>query len=162
MEACMAPDFSGPLDIGDATNVAILEALSADPRISTAELARKIGMSGPAVRERVSRLEETGVIRGYRVDINPRALGYAVTAFVRVRPMLGQLPKLIKLAQETPEVIECHRITGEDCFMMKLCIRSIDTLDTVLDAFLAYGQTTTSIIQSSPVALRTPPVCGPK
>jgi Lrp/AsnC family leucine-responsive transcriptional regulator len=81
-----------------------------------------------------------------------------VTVIVRVRPMPGQLPRLVELAREIPNVVECHRITGEDCFLMKVHLESIEVLDTVLDRFLAFGQTTTSIVQSSPVPARALPL----
>ena len=139
-------------------NVEILKILSDNPRIANAELARAVSMSGPAVRERVQRLEEAGVIRGVRLDLDPRLLGYPVAVMVRVRPLPGQIGKIIELAQATPRVVECHRITGEDCFILRLHLESIDILDSVLDAFLIHGQTTTSIIQSSPVPMRPLPL----
>jgi len=142
----------------DPTNVAIVRALSYRPRIATSELAREIGMSAPAVRERIQRLEETGVIVGARLDLDPAQLGFPVGAFIRVRPLAGQLQKIVELANRTPRVIECHRITGEDCFLMRVQIESIERLDEILDAFLVFGQTTTSIIQSSPVQLRSLPL----
>jgi Lrp/AsnC family leucine-responsive transcriptional regulator len=123
-----------------------------------AELARRVGMSSPAVTERVRRLEEAGVIAGYRLDINPLALGLPLAAYLRVRPNPGQLSRVAELARSIPEVVECHRVTGEDCFVIKLLIPAMDQLDRVLDRFLFYGTTTTSIIQSSPVPLRPPPV----
>jgi Lrp/AsnC family transcriptional regulator, leucine-responsive regulatory protein len=144
--------------LADSTNVAILRELTNFPRISTAELAKTTGMSAPAVRERVRRLEEAGIIRGCRLDLDPRQLGYPVAVMVRIRPMPGQLQKIIELAQLTPRVVECHRITGEDCFILRMHLESIEVLDSVLDAFLIYGQTTTSIIQSSPVPLRSLPL----
>ena len=118
-------------------------------------------MSAPAVRERVLRLEEAGVIRGYRLDLDAAALGYPITAYVRVRPAPGQLTKVAELARALPQVVECHRVTGEDCFVLKVCLPSIDSLDQVLDQFLAYGQTTTSIIQSTPVPPRSLPLPNP-
>jgi Lrp/AsnC family transcriptional regulator, leucine-responsive regulatory protein len=145
----------------DPVHVQILRALSANPRIPNAELARLVGMSGPAVRERVQRLEEVGLIRGIRLELDPALMGYPVALMVRIRPMPGQIQKIIELARNTPRVVECHRITGEDCFLMRLHLESIDLLDGVLDTFLLYGQTTTSIIQSSPVPLRPLPLpCG--
>lgn len=144
--------------LADPINLALLKELSADPRVTTSELARRVGMSAPAVRERVQRLEESGVIAGYRTDLSPKALGYPITVIVRVRPMPGQLPKIVELARETPNVVECHRITGEDCFLMKVHLESLDSLDGVLDRFLVYGQTTTSIVQSSPVPPRALPL----
>ena len=144
----------------DAKNLKLLRELRGDPRLSIAELARRIGLSAPAARERLARLEETGVIRGWRVDLDPRALGYEVAAYVRVRPAPGQLPKVAQLAQKMPQVVECHRVTGEDCFVLKVHIESMDGLDRVLDRFLAFGQTTTSIIQSTFVEPRALPLPG--
>ena len=145
-------------DALDEKNLQLLRLLQADPRRPVSELARKIGMSAPAVRERLARLEDAGVIRGYRVDLDPKALGLPIAAVVRVRPAPGQLQRVAELAQAMPNVTECHRITGEDCFLVKLHIAAIDDLDRVLDRFLAYGTTTTSIVQSSPVPPRAPPL----
>ncbi len=144
----------------DDTNVRILAALGADPRASAAELARRVGMSAPAVRERVARLEETGVIRGYRVDIDPSAIGLPVAAWVRVRPGPGQLSKIAELATRTPQVSECDRISGEDCFLAKIHVASIGALETVLDQFLLFGQTVSSVVVSTPVPPRTPAAPG--
>jgi Lrp/AsnC family leucine-responsive transcriptional regulator len=142
----------------DARNVQILTLLQDDPRMSVSELARRVGMSAPATRERIQRLEEAGIIRGWRLDIDPAALGYPIAAFVRVRPMPGRLPKIAELAASLPQVVECHRITGEDCFIMQVRLESLDSLDVILDQFLAYGQTTTSIVQSTPVPPRHLPL----
>jgi Lrp/AsnC family leucine-responsive transcriptional regulator len=144
--------------LSDPINLRILAALLEDPRISNADIARAVGMSGPSVRERVQRLEESGLIRGTRLELDPVLLGYPVAVMVRIRPMPGQLPKIVELARNTPRVVECHRITGEDCFILRAHLESIDVLDNLLDGFLAYGQTTTSIIQSSPVPLRALPL----
>lgn len=142
----------------DRRNVELLRLLCDEPRLGVSELARRVGMSAPAVRERVLRLEEAGVIRGYRLDIDPVALGYPVSAYVRVRPAPGQLAKVAELARSLPQVVECHRVTGEDCFVLKVYLPSINDLDQVLDQFLVYGQTTTSIIQSTPVPPRGLPL----
>jgi Lrp/AsnC family leucine-responsive transcriptional regulator len=146
--------------LADERNLALLRLLQAEPRLGVAELARRIGMSAPAVRERLLRLEEAGVIRGWRLELEPRALGYPLTVFVRIRPMPGQLPKVAELARAMPQVAECHRITGEDCFILKVHVEAIETLDRLLDRFLAHGQTTTSIVQSTPVPPRDPPLPG--
>jgi Lrp/AsnC family transcriptional regulator, leucine-responsive regulatory protein len=146
--------------LADTINVRILKELQEDPRLTMTELGRRVGLSSPAVTERVRRLEETGVIQGYRLDLNPVALGLPIAAYVRIRPNPGQLPKLAELTQRIPEIVECHRITGEDCFILKVYLPSIDQLDRILDTFLLYGTTTTSIIQSSPVPLRPPPLPG--
>ena len=142
----------------DAVNRRILEELQRDPRVTMSELGRRIGMSSPAVTERVRRLEEAGVIRGYRLDVNPATLGLPIAVYIRIRPNAGQLPRIAELARQIPEVVECHRVTGEDCFIVKAFIPAIDQLDRLLDGFLLYGSTTTSIIQSSPVPLRPPPL----
>jgi Lrp/AsnC family leucine-responsive transcriptional regulator len=142
----------------DTVNLRILEELQRDPRLTMSELGRRIGMSSPAVTERVRRLEESGVIRGYRLDLNPVALGLPIAAYIRIRPDPGQLPRVAELARQIPEVVECHRVTGEDCFVLKVHIPAIEQLDRLLDSFLLYGSTTTSIIQSSPVPLRPPPL----
>jgi len=142
----------------DPTDVQILRALVDDPRLGTAELARRVGMSAPAVRERVQRLEDTGVIAGYRLQVDPRALGYDIMVFVRIRPNPGQLQMIADIARDMPNVVECHRITGEDCFIVKAYLQDLDELDGVLDRFLIYGHTTTSIAQSSPVPGRPLPL----
>lgn len=142
----------------DPVNVRLLDELSRNPRITMSELARRLGMSSPAVTDRVQRLEANGIITGYRVDLDPRALGWPVAAFVRIRPGPGQLTRIAELAQNTPEVVECHRITGEDCFLLKVFVTEIDKLEDVLDRFLMYGQTTSSIVQSSPVPARPLPL----
>lgn len=155
----MALNLNNGNPLVDARNVELLTILQQNPRIAISEVARQVGMSSPAVKERIARLEEAGVIRGYRLDLEPIALGYPVTAFVRVRPTPGQLPKIAELAKAMPEVTECYRVTGEDCFIIKIHVGSIaDDLDKVLDRFLVYGQTTTSIVQSTPVPARSLPL----
>jgi Lrp/AsnC family leucine-responsive transcriptional regulator len=144
----------------DPTDRRILEELTADARLTLAELGRRVNLSAPAARERVQRLERTGVITGYHAEIDAATLGYPLTAIVRVRPAARQLPRIQELAASIPEVSECHRITGEDCFFLKIHLRSLDELDGVLDQFLVYGQTTTSLVQSSPLPHRPPPLGG--
>jgi Lrp/AsnC family transcriptional regulator, leucine-responsive regulatory protein len=138
----------------DRVNVKLLGELQADARVTLAELGRRIGLSPPAVAERLQRLRDGGVIAGYRTDVDPRALGLALSAVLRVRPAPRQLGKVATAARESREVVECHRITGEDCFFMKLHVRDVEHLEEVIDRFVPFGQTTTSIIQSSPVAAR--------
>jgi Lrp/AsnC family leucine-responsive transcriptional regulator len=147
-----------PHDILDDVNRQLLAELHTDPRMTMSELARRVGMSAPAVTDRVQRMERTGVIRGYRMDVDPAALGRPVAAMIRVRPGPGQLPKIAKLAVELPEVVECLRITGEDCFLMRVQVPDLADLEAVLDRFLLYGQTVTSIVQSTPVPPRPLPV----
>ena len=142
----------------DSINIKILRELEKNPRLTMSALGRRIGMSSPAVTERVRRLEGANIIQGYCLNLSPRALGLPIAAYIRIRPNPGYLPKIIELAQEIPEVVECHRITGEDCLIVKVYIPSIDQLSSLVDLFLLYGSTTTSIIQSSPVPPRLPPL----
>jgi Lrp/AsnC family leucine-responsive transcriptional regulator len=142
----------------DAVNLQLLDELSRDGRLGIAELGRRIGMSAPAVADRVQRLERAGVITGYHAEIDPGAVGFPVSAVVRIRPSPGQLQRIPEIARETPEVAECYRITGEDCYLLRLHLRAIDELEDVLDRFTPYGLTTTSIIHSSPVPRRGPPL----
>jgi Lrp/AsnC family transcriptional regulator, leucine-responsive regulatory protein len=145
----------------DAVNTRLLQELQGDPRLTMSELGRRVGMTSPAVTERVRRLEEAGIIAGYRLELNPAAVGLPISTYIRVRPSPGQLSRIAELAQRIPEVVECHRITGEDCFILKVHIPAMDQLDRILDRFLAYGTTTSSIIQSSPVPLRDTPIPNP-
>jgi len=148
-------DIQNGTTLLDEVNVRLLQLLASDPRLSTSELARRVGMSAPAVRERIGRLERAGIIRGYRLDIDPAAIGLPVAAWVRIRPGPGQLPKIAELAQRTPEVTECHRISGEDCFLLKVHVPAVEALEAILDRFLMHGQTTSSFIVATPVAPRT-------
>jgi Lrp/AsnC family transcriptional regulator, leucine-responsive regulatory protein len=142
----------------DSKDLAILKALQKDPRLGISQLARQIDVSAPTARERLQRLVEIGVIRRWWMEIDPVALGYPICVYIRVRPMPGQLNKIAKLANDLPQVVEAHRVTGEDCFIIKAYIKALDNLDELLDRFLAFGQTTTSIVQSSPVPQRGLPV----
>lgn len=152
----MTPALSDqPLDI---TNRRLVEALRDDARMSLAALGRRVGLSAPAVGERLGRLEDAGVIRGYHADVDPRALGYELSVILRIRPAVRMIGKVAELALATPEVTECHRVTGEDCFVMRLHVRDVLHLEELIDRFVLYGQTTTSIVQSSPVPGRGPAV----
>jgi Lrp/AsnC family transcriptional regulator, leucine-responsive regulatory protein len=145
----------------DDVNRRLLAHLHADPRMSMSALARAVGMSAPAVSERVQRLRDSGVITGFRMEVDPAALGMGVSAFARIRPTAGQLPKIAALAAELPEVTECHRVTGEDCFIVRVHAASVGGLEQVLDRFLLHGQTISSIVVSTPVPLRALPVGAP-
>jgi Lrp/AsnC family leucine-responsive transcriptional regulator len=138
----------------DRTNLRILQELQADGRLTVAELGRRIGMSSPAVAERLQRLERDGVITGYTAEVDPRALGLTLSAVIRIRPAPGQLENVAELAKRTPEVVECRRITGEDCYIATAHVRDVEHLEEVIDHFVALGQTTTSIVQSAPVPRR--------
>jgi Lrp/AsnC family leucine-responsive transcriptional regulator len=149
---------SNETQLFDRVNRLLLKELQADARLSIAELGRRLNLSAPAVAERLRRLEREGVITGYRAEIDPKALGFPIAAIVRIRPTTRQLQRIPELAGELPEVVECHRITGEDCFFLKLRLRSLDELEEILDRFIVYGQTTTSIIHSTSLAGRPIPL----
>jgi len=138
----------------DAIDRHVVSELQRDARVSMAALGRRVGLSAPAVSERVGRLEGAGVITGYHASVDPKAIGYPIAAVVRVRPAAQQLRKIPELALDTPEVVACHRITGEDCFLLELHLHDMDDLEEILDRFVLFGQTTTSIVHSSPVARR--------
>ena len=144
----------------DPTNLRLLEELQRDARTSLAELGRRVGLSPPAVADRIRRLEQDGVITGYRADIDPRALGYTLGVHLRVRPAPRQLRDVAELARQSPEVVECHRVTGDDCYVMIAYVRDVEHLERLIDEFAAYGQTTTSIMQSSPVPRRSVVPCA--
>lgn len=132
----------------------ILEALTKDARITVAQLAREVGMSSPSVSERIKRLEEAGVIKNYTIAIDPKAMGYPITAWLRIRPIPGQLKKVVEILQQLPEIVECDRITGEDCFLARTYARTLEDLEVIIDKIIPYATTTTSLVQSSPVKRR--------
>src|SRR5580698_9446511 len=142
--------FEIPDSAMDATDRRIVAELQAAPR-------RRVALSGPAVSDRLRRLEESGILT-YRAEVSPRALGYAICAIVRISPTGGGLRLIPGIAREVPNVTECYRITGEDCFFMKIYLHSIDDLEPILDLFTPHGRTTTSIIHSTPVPTRPLPV----
>jgi Lrp/AsnC family leucine-responsive transcriptional regulator len=121
-------------------------------------LAEQVGLSSPSVSERLRRLEERGVIRQYTVEIDPQALGFTLQAMVRVRPMPGKLHIVQRLLEEIPEIGECDKVTGEDCFIARLYVRSIDQLDHILDRVADHAETNTAIVKTQPVRRRPPPL----
>jgi Lrp/AsnC family leucine-responsive transcriptional regulator len=141
----------------DGTDVRLVRALEANARASLADLARAVSLSPQSVSERLKRLEDVGVITGFTVKLDPRALGLGIAAYIRVRPMMGELPRVAKLIQDSPEIVECDRITGDDCFIAKLFVERVEDLERVIDRLIPYAQTNTSIVQSSPVERRLPP-----
>jgi Lrp/AsnC family transcriptional regulator, leucine-responsive regulatory protein len=143
----------------DAVDQQLLAALTDNARISLADLGRVLGMSPQSVADRLRRLEDVGVIQGFTARLDPAALGLSVGAYIRVRPAMGELPRVASLLKDIPEIIECDRITGEDCFMAKVFVQRIEDLERVIDRLIPYAQTNTSIIQSSPVMRRAPKYC---
>lgn len=132
----------------------ILAVLQKYARTSYTELGRQIGLTTPAVIERVRKLEDAGVITGYRVDIDTAKVGLPITAFVRMSITGVDYSHIIEVAQESNEVLECHRGTGGDSFIMKIAVSSVEHLQEVIDRLVPYGITTTTIVLSSPVKKR--------
>ncbi len=141
----------------DETDQAMLQVLLKDARTSLKDLAHQVGLSSPSVAERLRRLEERGVIRAFTIDINPQALGYTLQAIVRIRPLPGKLHHVQKLIEETPQFIECDKVTGDDCFVAKLYVRSIEHLDQILDRISVQAETNTAIVKAQPIKRRPPP-----
>jgi Lrp/AsnC family leucine-responsive transcriptional regulator len=140
----------------DDVDQKILEALAENARISLKELAQAAGLSSPSAAERLRRLDERGIIAAFTIDIDPAALGYPLQAIVRVRPLPGQLHVVQRIIQETPQFVECDKVTGDDCFIARLVVRSMPELDTILDKVAEKAETSTSMVKASPVKRRLP------
>jgi len=133
----------------DAKDIAIVEALQQDGRIPLSELGRKIGLSQPAMSERVRRLEERGVIAGYGARVDPRALGLDMMAILRLRTSHEHIRACLKQFAELPHIVEVHRVTGEDCFVLKAIVPAPEHLAVVVDAIGRFGAVTTSVVLKS-------------
>ena len=144
----------------DAIDTEILTALAKDARTSLADLARLVRLSPPSVSERIRRLEDAGIVEGYTLALNPKALGLPVAAWLRIRPIPGQLHKVQEILSALPEIVECDRITGDDCFIARAHVRSVEDLERVIDQLIHHAMTNTSIVQSSPIRRRLPPIGG--
>lgn len=142
----------------DGIDRRLVQALTGHARTSVADLARQVGMSAPSVADRLRRLEETGVIRRYTVELDAAALGYALTAIVRIRPLPGQLQRVERLITEIDSFIECDKVTGDDCFIARLVLRSISELDAILERVTEFAETNTAIVKTSPITRRLPPL----
>ncbi|WP_112336848.1 MULTISPECIES: Lrp/AsnC family transcriptional regulator [Rhizobium] len=144
----------------DEIDQRMLEALARNARISLKELAEAASLSSPSAAERLRRLEERGIISAFTVDIAPEAIGYPLQAIVRIRPLPGQLHVVERIIQQTPEFIECDKVTGDDCFIGRLVVRSMGELDGILDKITERAETNTSMIKATPVKRRLPPLTG--
>lgn len=136
----------------------IIETLSQDARLSIKELALRVALSSPSVSERLKRLEERGVIRGFTLDLDAKALGYSLQAIVRIKPLPGKLHIVQKLIEDIPQITECDKVTGDDCFVARLQLRSIEQLDGILDQIADKAETSTAIVKAQPVKRRLPPL----
>lgn len=142
----------------DEVDHRIIDLLVLNSRRSLKNLGMATELSSPSVMDRVRRLEEKGIIRSFTIDVDLEALGYSLQAIVRVRPLPGMLHIVERLIQETPEFIECDKVTGDDCFIAKLCFRSMAQLDAILDRITEKAETNTSIVKATPVRRRLPPL----
>jgi Lrp/AsnC family leucine-responsive transcriptional regulator len=142
----------------DALDTALLRALAEDARMPLRDLAQRIGLSAPSATERLRRLEDAGVIEGYAVQVNAAALGLPIGAYLRIRPMPGELDHVAALLGAEPQVIACDRVTGDDCFIAKALVPNMAALETLINGLLPYATTNTSIVVSTPVAPRLPNV----
>ncbi|MCW3480296.1 Lrp/AsnC family transcriptional regulator [Neisseriaceae bacterium JH1-16] len=136
----------------------LVAQLQNDARLSLAELARRLKMAGPSVSERLKRLEESGAITGYTPQLDLSRWGYTLTAIVRLRPLPGQLKALERQLVATPQITECDKVTGEDCYIARLVLKHIGQLDEILDGFAELASTSTAIVKASPVVRRLPPL----
>ncbi len=142
----------------DDVDKRILQLLSNDGRMSVKDLAQHVGLSAPSTSERIKRLEERGVIRGFTVEIDPASIGFTLQAIIRVRPLPGKLHVVQQLIEAIPEISECDKVTGDDCFIARLHVRSIEELDTILDRIADKAETNTSIVKLQPVKRRLLPL----
>jgi Lrp/AsnC family transcriptional regulator, leucine-responsive regulatory protein len=147
--------YTTSLDEIDRKLVALLDD---NARLPVSDLARSVGLSAPSVSDRLRRLEQNGIIRAYTLDIDPRALGYQISALVRIRPLPGKLHLVEKLIQDTPQFIACDKITGDDPFLARLVVRSIEEMDDVLEGLSDHAVTSTAVIKSVSVKPRLPPL----
>lgn len=143
--------MSGLASSIDDIDCEILAELQANARLPFAELGRRVGLSTPAVIERVRRLEENKVILGYRTAVDPSRVGLPVRAFVKVTVAGDKLARFAMLVQKLPEVIECHRVTGAESFMVQVAVRDVRHMEEVIDSMMPYVATNTSMILASPV-----------
>ena len=150
---------ASPNDNGvDDVDQRILQALADNARISLKELAQAAGLSSPSAAERLRRLEERGIIAAFTINIDAAALGYPLQAIVRVRPLPGQLHVVQRIIQDTPQFVECDKVTGDDCFIARLVVASMAELDMILDKVAEKAETSTSMVKASPVKRRLPPL----
>lgn len=139
----------------DGVGWKLLILLQDNARRSFSELGREVGLSAPAVAERVRRLEEAGLISGYHAAVRWERVGWPITALVRLSGISSEAPAVATLIAETPEVLECHRVTGEDSYILTVVAVSTQHLEQIVDRLIPYGRVTTSLVLSSPVRRRT-------
>ncbi|EAQ46143.1 MAG: AsnC family transcriptional regulator [Roseobacter sp. MedPE-SWde] len=142
----------------DQTDCAIIEILDFEGRASLADIGKQVGLSGPAVGERLRRLRDTGYIRGFGTRLDLRELGYTIQALVRIKPRSGQLHMVERMIEEQPQFMSCDRVTGDDCYVARLALSDVAELDDILLPFHDRAETHTSIVKSSIFESRLPPL----
>lgn len=142
----------------DEIDTRLLTLLDSNARLSVSDLARQVELSAPSVAERVRRLEQDGVIRAFTLDVDYQRLGYPLKAMVRIRPLPGKMHLVRRLIEETPQIIECDALTGDDAYIARLVVHDVEEMDAILHRLVDYAVTSTAIIKSSPVARRLPPM----
>lgn len=138
----------------DATDWRLIAALQRDGRTTVAALARMVNLGATATSERLARLLTSGIISGIHAVVDPARIGLPLTAFVRMRPYPGSSRVILRDIEQIAEVMECHHVTGEDCYLMRVCARDMEHLERVTERIAGHGQTTTSLVYASPVARR--------
>ncbi|MBJ7220372.1 MULTISPECIES: Lrp/AsnC family transcriptional regulator [unclassified Brenneria] len=142
----------------DKIDCKLLETLHGDGRMTVKSLSEHINLSQPSCAERLRRLQDQGIIEKFSVQLSPSALGFPITAIVRVRPLPGELNRVEKLIAAIKEITQCDKVTGDDAFFCRLHLRHIEELDICLSKISRYATTSTSIVKSSPVANRLLPL----
>lgn len=140
----------------DPTDWSILVELQRDGRMPITELARRVNLSASATTDRVKRLEATGVITGYRAHVDLEKVGFLVLAVVRLKYPGSQHQPLHRVLNERPEILECLRTTGEDCYQLKVSATSMAHLEQVVNELAQFGSTTTNLVYSQPLPYRGP------
>jgi Lrp/AsnC family transcriptional regulator, leucine-responsive regulatory protein len=135
----------------------ILDHLQVNGRLTMTELGKLVNLTTPAVTERVRKLEERGVIEAYRAIVNPRKLGQGIVAFIHVSTANGRNSSFAEFAKSKPEIIECHRVTGESCYSVKVVVPDTEALEELIDSIMVYGKTRTAIVLSCPVDFKPVP-----
>ncbi len=146
--------INGIVDSIDAVSWRILVALQQNARISFAELGRQVGLSSPAVAERIRKLEDAGIITGYHAAIDLSKVGHPISAIILLGNLGDRSDQVLAVANETPEILECHRVTGNESYVMKVAVSSVEELERVIRQIEPYGRTTTALILSSPITQR--------
>lgn len=135
----------------DSVDWQILSELQRNARLPFAELGRRVGLSAPAVTERVRRLEDAGIITGYHATVDLARIGRPIQAIIRLGNPGDRTERLLELIREMPEVLDCHTITGDESFVVRVAVRSVDRLEHIIRILEPYATTTTSLVLSSPV-----------